>query len=466
MKKYVNLPLDMIIDLNGPMKELLNLDMPKIKEETPAEQIKTEAPIVNFFQIPEKLLRKPKLFALPEEFDVWIQSKKRKSNKEEMTQRKLMKMSGNWSMLGDEFEDDESDFYGFDESGCGVTLKMRLSLSTIGNDSQLNDSERSMLLERSMSQDSGIQTEKANQAPEGDSGIVADMESINESGVIMSESNANSTQIDGKDMMMPPSMMDSGFSEMESSFQSEKNLSGQPSTSAGPETTLPSTSNINEPIPSTSTANNHNADHHHANDDRPILQGEFISTIQPSKDAIIIPQSISDFEEDEEATAEMQAMCDRVGEWHKNLQPVLAHSEKRNHFDVHELGSDIINLFPSENKDHEVSFSEVMTDRDQSYTARYFLSLLLLTNTKNVSINVVHPENNGKRLCPKDELKIKLLSTQRHYDDVSNIHEIIDVPRADKNAVARPLLSANVDTDDEDCVYQSKKGAKKLKTKS
>lgn len=119
-------------------------------------------------------------------------------------------------------------------------------------------------------------------------------------------------------------------------------------------------------------------------------------------------------------------MVERVSKWHENLRPVLQHSEARNNFNIHALGTDIINLFPEEKPDHEISFTNVMENRDATYTARYFLSLLLLTNNKNVKINVKHPEQNGKKLCSKDDLKIKLLSKTRHLDEVNKINEHLE----------------------------------------
>lgn len=122
----------------------------------------------------------------------------------------------------------------------------------------------------------------------------------------------------------------------------------------------------------------------------------------------------------------MRDMVERVSKWHENLRPVLQHSEARNNFNIHALGTDIINLFPEEKTDHEISFTNVMENRDQTYTARYFLSLLLLTNTKNVKIAVKHPEQNGKVLCSKDDLKIQLLSRTRHMDEVNKINEHLE----------------------------------------
>lgn len=120
-------------------------------------------------------------------------------------------------------------------------------------------------------------------------------------------------------------------------------------------------------------------------------------------------------------------MVERVSKWHQMLRPVLADCEKRNNFDIHALGTDIIDLFPNDKEKNqyptEISFTDVMKNRDETYTARYFLSMLLLTNNKNIHLKVLHPEKNGKILCSKDEIRIKLQSRARHLDEVNKIDQ-------------------------------------------
>lgn len=131
-------------------------------------------------------------------------------------------------------------------------------------------------------------------------------------------------------------------------------------------------------------------------------------------------------------------MVERVSKWHQMLRPVLANCEKRNNFDIHALGTDIIDIFPSE-KDEinptEISFSDIMKGRDQTYTARYFLSLLLLTNTKNVHLKVMHPEQNGTVLCSKDDIRIKLQSRTRHLDEVNKIDQRLNDPKSQISSI-------------------------------
>lgn len=133
-------------------------------------------------------------------------------------------------------------------------------------------------------------------------------------------------------------------------------------------------------------------------------------------------------EEEDEARAEgLSDMMERVHKWHEMLRPVLANCEKRNNFDIHALGTDIIDLYPADEEEKteptEITFNDIMKDRDETYTARYFLSLLLLTNTKNVHLKVMHPEDNGKVVCSKDDIRIKLRSRTRHLDEVNKIDQ-------------------------------------------
>lgn len=88
MNKYLQMPNDLTIDLNGPLKEMLSIDRNSMCPSLlPLES--------NVFQIPEKLLRRSKIFKLTDDFDLWIAARKRKSNTYDIGQpmNKLMKLS-------------------------------------------------------------------------------------------------------------------------------------------------------------------------------------------------------------------------------------------------------------------------------------------------------------------------------------------------------------------------------------
>lgn len=140
----------------------------------------------------------------------------------------------------------------------------------------------------------------------------------------------------------------------------------------------------------------------------------------------------------------MGEFVERISKWHAMLRPVLATSEKRNNFDIHALGTDIMDKFndttvttgtndetdSSVNTKSTISFGDVMNGRDETYTARYFLSLLLLTNNKNVYLDVAHPERNGDEICSPDDIKIGFRNRTRHWDEVNRIEEHLEVARA------------------------------------
>lgn len=140
-------------------------------------------------------------------------------------------------------------------------------------------------------------------------------------------------------------------------------------------------------------------------------------------------------EEQDLQNEEMREIMDRVSKWHTLLHPVLQESEQRSHFDINAVGTDIIDMFPPEKPEHEITFSNVLENREPSYCARYFLSLLLLTNTKNVQLSVEQPQLNGKRVCPTDDIKLKLLSRTRHYDEVLRLDEHLEAAAAKRKSM-------------------------------
>jgi hypothetical protein len=83
--------------------------------------------------------------------------------------------------------------------------------------------------------------------------------------------------------------------------------------------------------------------------------------------------------------SDMNTLVKKVNNWHAHLKPILKESEKRNHFDIHEYGSKIIDCFPQEYDEERlkrqrpsISFGQMMETKGQDYTARYFLSTLQL----------------------------------------------------------------------------------------
>lgn len=77
---------------------------------------------------------------------------------------------------------------------------------------------------------------------------------------------------------------------------------------------------------------------------------------------------------------EMKTMSKRVSDWHQSLRAVLQESQNRNCFDIHELGTHIIELVKSRGSTIS-TFEDVLTGREPSSIANYFLSMLQLVST-------------------------------------------------------------------------------------
>ncbi|XP_053964290.1 uncharacterized protein LOC128867208 isoform X2 [Anastrepha ludens] len=108
----------------------------------------------------------------------------------------------------------------------------------------------------------------------------------------------------------------------------------------------------------------------------------------------------------------------KIQKWHEYLQPILAKARDRHHFDVFQLGTEIMNELqkPIISRSHisasSITFQDVMINKDDSYVSRYFLSTLLLANQNNLKIDV-----SGK--CTEEpsswsDINLELLDTKRH----------------------------------------------------
>lgn len=103
----------------------------------------------------------------------------------------------------------------------------------------------------------------------------------------------------------------------------------------------------------------------------------------------------------------------KVHEWHNHLRPILACSRERHHFDVFALGTEIMTQFDRNDVAVEqVSFNNVMEEKDESLISRYFLSMLLLANQGNIRIDV----QNKSTSDPSElhDIRLKLISRKRN----------------------------------------------------
>lgn len=82
---------------------------------------------------------------------------------------------------------------------------------------------------------------------------------------------------------------------------------------------------------------------------------------------------------------EMRSMSKRVSDWHHSLRAVLLKSQARNCFDIHELGTHIIEAVKSRGSGVvestlSTTFEDVLAGRDPCSIANYFLSMLQLVS--------------------------------------------------------------------------------------
>lgn len=230
--------------------ELINNNDNIILQKEKVPELKT-----NIFQLPENLLRRNRIFALTNEFEIWMASRKRKYGMlkpEPMNCGKLLKLS-NGVIIRCDPDSDSEEFLGFDENNiiwtAPSTIVMEQNPATISN--------------RTCSSDSGISPEKAlnsvddcnqmstiSNAAENvnDSGVAELNSSTNESlndstadalnftagnanqtvqetDLSLSDANvnANSTKL-FNETASTVTGFDSGFGELESSFESSVGL--------------------------------------------------------------------------------------------------------------------------------------------------------------------------------------------------------------------------------------------------
>ena len=122
---------------------------------------------------------------------------------------------------------------------------------------------------------------------------------------------------------------------------------------------------------------------------------------------------------------EAKERFDKVSAWHRKLKPILIESEKRNHFDIHAYGTDIIDTFdPTAPLGAEaITLERVLEHKPPHSTARFFLSMLMLANTNNVQICNKNPD--PLRLSAASEIELRLLSRKRHHKELEALGELL-----------------------------------------
>ncbi|XP_055616088.1 uncharacterized protein LOC129762124 [Toxorhynchites rutilus septentrionalis] len=131
-----------------------------------------------------------------------------------------------------------------------------------------------------------------------------------------------------------------------------------------------------------------------------------------------------------QSVTEAKELIEKVNNWHRKLKPILIQSEKRNHFDIHAYGTEIIDSFGMTTTTEGsllsapvISFAQIMGNKQQDYTARYFLSMLMLANTNNVQILARNQDSN--QLSETNDIELRLLSRKRHHQEMESMGEKI-----------------------------------------
>ncbi|ETN57876.1 hypothetical protein AND_010545 [Anopheles darlingi] len=141
------------------------------------------------------------------------------------------------------------------------------------------------------------------------------------------------------------------------------------------------------------------------------------SSGEPSEDA----PSIDRIQQELAAERELKKV---TNEWETRLKPLLLESEKRNHFDIHAYGTEIIDTFDKDASPTTggITLGQVLENKPPHSIARYFLSALMLANTNNVRI--VNENSDITRRSRLDEISLHLLDRKRHHKELDQLGEM------------------------------------------
>uniref|UniRef100_A0A1B0GLI0 Putative isoform a marinus n=1 Tax=Lutzomyia longipalpis TaxID=7200 RepID=A0A1B0GLI0_LUTLO len=126
-------------------------------------------------------------------------------------------------------------------------------------------------------------------------------------------------------------------------------------------------------------------------------------------------------EKHQQSVDDMKRMTDKVNRWHEYLKPILRQSQSRGHFDIHAYGTEILNTVNPE-KNPVASSSKITlggfmeAKKDFTLLPRYFLSMLQLINTKNISISAKRDVNKVTNL---HDIQIQFQSAERHHEEMN-----------------------------------------------
>lgn len=133
--------------------------------------------------------------------------------------------------------------------------------------------------------------------------------------------------------------------------------------------------------------------------------------------------------------AEDNSRIQNVENWSDYVTPLLQQSKCRSSFNIQKYGQEILKEFTEINE--EVTFKSIMERKRPDFTARNFLSVLMLANTGNVKIKNCNTDIN--RPSRSDEIKLQLLTREMFYE---TNYDMEDMPkRVKKNFTHAPSLN-------------------------
>uniref|UniRef100_A0A1A9WGY1 Condensin-2 complex subunit H2 C-terminal domain-containing protein n=1 Tax=Glossina brevipalpis TaxID=37001 RepID=A0A1A9WGY1_9MUSC len=150
----------------------------------------------------------------------------------------------------------------------------------------------------------------------------------------------------------------------------------------------------------------------------------------------------------------------KIQQWHDNLRPILAKSRDRHHFDVFQLGTEIIETIQSREADEtfedaessyrsssslkSATFMDIMREKDKSYVSRYFLSTLLLVNQNNIELSLKN--KSSEKPTHWNDLYMKLKSTKRYTVAMEDNIGMITTGNTDANESLNDTKNAATST--------------------
>uniref|UniRef100_A0A336MWE1 CSON007016 protein n=1 Tax=Culicoides sonorensis TaxID=179676 RepID=A0A336MWE1_CULSO len=400
--------------------------------------IKTPQLIHNFLCLPEQRLRKKCLFALPPDeykprpiyLKLPIEPPTPKIYKMNMFKNGELNDKGNIQMKNGNISDEE-DFAGFDEDTTKAEFEQGLKsiFTSTPNKKQINSDEENILRGEKRNAEEPAMNPPNEKRTSLDSNV--DPEEL----ITDDEDSENKTSKNGENNLSTP--------ERIKAAQRVSRDSGI--TSPEPEETLTITVTDKE-------ENNQSINielNHPENDD----ESESVKSFCSATDGPDLP-TLSNHDQKLTAQAQqkyqqqitdMQSLVVKVNNWHQYLKPILKDSQTRSTFDIHECGTEVLDVFQNEADQNEISFADVMSTKPDDHIARYFLATLMLVNTGNIEL--INTNKDVNRVSSTSELQLKLKSRVRLHEELENMNETVPCISSNSSGKKRKVCGVSDESD-------------------